>query len=260
MLQYGFMQRAFLVSAIVGIILPCIGMVLMQRKHSMLGDALSHSALAGVCMGLLCGWSPTFGSIVACIIACFAVSKIGKRFPYHKEVAIAVILSLGIGLSSVLADFVKSGVNFNSYLFGSIVAISMDEFYLILGLGIILLCLYIKFYYAFMFYAYDEKEALKHGVSVRRIEVIYTFMIGIAISISARIVGALIVSSLLVIPCACGVMTGKSYLASLLYAILYSLCFMFVGLTVSYYFDLRPGGTIVLLSCLVFGLICLKKK
>ena len=260
MLQYAFMQRAFLVSIVVGIIFPCIGIVLMQRKHSMLGDALSHSALAGVCMGLLFGWSPTVGSIIACIIACFAVSGIGKKFPYHKEIAIAVILSLGIGLSSVLADFVKTGVNFNSYLFGSIVAISIEEFYLIIALGIVLMLLYRKYYYAFMFYAYDEKEALRNGISIRHVEVIYTFMIGIAISISARIVGALIVSSLLVIPCACGVMTGKSYRSAFMHSILYSLCFMISGLCVSYYFDLRPGGTIVLISCFIFGLLCLRKR
>lgn len=252
MLAYEFMQRAFIVAIFIGVLIPFIGLILVLRRYSMLGDALSHVALSGVCLGVIAGYNPTFGSITACIIASMAVSYIGRNIKNYKEIAIAIIMSLGVGLTGILSGFVNSSVNLNSFLFGSIVSISDSEFYTIIILASLMLVILVIGYQYFMFYAFNEEEAKHYGIKVLFIDAIFTFMIGITISISARIVGALIISSLLVIPPACGLILGKSYKSTLIVSIILSIVFMVSGLIVSYYFDLRPGGTIVTLGCLVY--------
>lgn len=261
MFEYEFMQRAFMAGIIISILIPCVGLVLVLKRYAMLGDALSHSALAGVCAGLIVGWSPTFGAIIACVVATIIVSYMGKRIRNNKEIAIALIMSLGIGLSGVLTGFISSSVNISSFLFGSIVAVTSNDFYMILVLAIIVLIIFVKYYYALMFYAYSEEDAKQAGVHMRYIDTLFTIMIGVTISISARIVGALIISSMLVIPAACGMLLGKSYRGALLYAIALSVIVMITGLVLSYYIGLKPGGTIVVVSCIIYMLLlCCKRK
>lgn len=260
MLSYGFMQRALFVGLCVSIAIPCVGLILVLRKFSMLGDALSHTALAGVCFGLVVGISPTIGAIMSCIIASFSVSIIGKRMKYNEEIAIAVILSLGVGISGILSNYIKSSVNINSFLFGSIISISGREFALVIALTILILIIFFKYYYEFMFYAFNEKEAQKHYVNTRKIDILFTILIGLTISISARVVGALIISSLLVLPVACGLILGKSYKSTLLIAIFLSMLFVLSGLTISYYIGLSPGGAIVILGSITLMIILLYKK
>lgn len=227
----------------------------------MLGDALSHSALAGVCAGLIIGWNPTFGAMLGCVAATIVVSYIAKKIRYNKEIAIAVIMSLGIGLSGILTGFISANVNINSFLFGSIVAVSSQEFYTIVILAIVVLALFIKNYYAFMFYAYSEEEGKQAGLQMQYTDILFTVLIGITISISARIVGALIISSMLVIPAACGMIIGKSYFSTLLSSVIISMLMMVAGLTISFYLGLKPGGTVVVLSCIVYiGLLIFHKK
>lgn len=260
MLSYEFMQRAFIVAILISILIPCIGLVLVMRRHAMLGDALSHVALAGVCYGILAGWNPTIGAIGFCVLASFMVSFIGRNMKYNKEIAIAIILSLGVGISGILSSFISSQVNLNSFLFGSIVAISDQEFTTIILLAISILCIFFYGYDYFMFYAFDDQEAKRMGVPIKFVDILYTFMVGITISISARIVGALIVSSLLVIPAACGLILGNSYRSTMMYAIALSLAFMIIGLSISYYLDLRPGGSIILISCICYMAVLILRK
>lgn len=261
MFEYAFMQRALLSGIVISIVIPCVGLILVLKRYAMLGDALSHSALAGVCAGLIIGWNPTFGATIACIIAAIVVSYIAKKIRYNKEIAIALIMSLGIGISGILTGFISSNVNINSFLFGSIVAVSSFEFYTILMLATCVLLLFVKYYYALMFYAYSEEEGKQVGLRMQYIDLLFTVMIGVTISISARIVGALIISSMLVIPAACGMILGKSFFSTLMFGIVISLCTMLTGLTLSYYVGLKPGGTIVVLSCLLYiGLLLFHRK
>lgn len=261
MFAYAFMQRAMMAGIIISIVIPCVGLILVLKRYAMLGDALSHSALAGVCAGLIIGWNPTLGAMISCVAATIIVSFIAKKIHYNKEIAIAVIMSLGIGISGILTGFISSNVNINSFLFGSIVAVSTSEFYTIAILAAVVIVLFIKNYYALMFYTYSEEEGREAGLRMQYTDILFTVMIGVTISISARIVGALIISSMLVIPAACGMLLGKSYFSTLIAAILISLFMMIAGLTISYYTGLKPGGTIVILSCMTYiGLLVSRRK
>lgn len=125
--EYGFMQRAFLVGILLAVITPLIGMTVVLKRMSMVGDALAHASLAGVAIGMLFGINPVAGAGGICVVAALAIEAIRRRLPRYSENAIAIVMSAGIGLAGVLSGFVKNSANFNSFLFGSIVSISTAE-------------------------------------------------------------------------------------------------------------------------------------
>ena len=118
--EYGFMQRAFLVGILLAVITPLIGMTVVLKRMSMVGDALAHASLAGVAIGMLFGINPVAGAGGICVVAALAIEAIRRRLPRYSENAIAIVMSAGIGLAGVLSGFVKNSANFNSFLFGSI--------------------------------------------------------------------------------------------------------------------------------------------
>jgi hypothetical protein len=117
--QYDFMRRRFIVGILLAVIIPCIGVIVVFKRLSLIGDALSHTSLAGVAIGLLLGINPVLGAIAACLLAAFGIEAIRKRIPRYSELSIAIVLSVGVGLAGVLSGFVKNTANFNSFLFGA---------------------------------------------------------------------------------------------------------------------------------------------
>ena len=253
-LQYGFMQRAFLVGILLAVITPCIGITIVLKRMSMIGDALSHSSLAGVVLGLILGVNPVAGAVVMCIVAALGIEAIRKKIPRYSEVAISIVMSAGIGLAGVLSGFVENGASLNSFLFGSIVSISEGELALVVVISVLVLA-------AVLFYiGFDENAARISGVSVRNINFLFTILTALTVSIASRTVGTLIVSSMLVVPVACGMQMAKSYKGTLICAIIVAVCTTIAGLFLSYYAGLKPGGMIVLLEVAWFVVVMTVKS
>ncbi|HZJ99554.1 MAG TPA: metal ABC transporter permease [Tissierellaceae bacterium] len=258
--EYAFMQKAFMVGIMLAIIIPCIGVVVVLKRLSMIGDALSHTSLAGIAAGLIMGINPVLGAIVLSIIAALGIEIIRKRMPRYAEMSIAIIMSAGIGLAGVLSGFVKNATNFNSFLFGSIVAISDFELYLVSLISILVFLTFILLYKELFYVSMDEKSARLAGIPVNTVNFIFTILTAVTVSVAARTVGALIVSSLMVVPVACAMQFGKSYKQTVIYSIISAVLFTVVGLFISYYAHLKPGGTIVLVGILALLLIMIFKK
>lgn len=261
MFEYAFMQRAFLVGILLAIIIPLIGVIVVLKRLSMIGDALSHTSLAGVALGLLLGIDPIVGAVVACVVAAFSIEAIRKKIPRYAEISISIIMSVGIGLASVLTGFIDDGAAFNSFLFGSIVAISDTEVLLVLIVTVIVVATFLLLYKELMFITFDEQGAVLAGLPVKKINFIITLLTAITVSVAARSVGALIVSSLMVIPVACAMQVANSYKKTVIYSVLFAVLFTVVGLVLSYYFNLKPGGTIVLTGVIVLiPLMVIRRK
>lgn len=253
MFQYAFMQKAFLVGILLSIIMPSIGMIVILRRLSMIGDALSHTSLAGVAGGLLMGINPVIGAMFITVISALGIEFIRKKIPKYSELSIAIIMSSGIGLAGVLSGFVKSSANFNSFLFGSIVSISQFELYFVTGVTLFVSLSFLLLYKELQYIAFDEEAALLSGVPVRSVTTLFTILTGLTVAIASRTVGALIVSSMMVIPGACAMQFSKSFKQTIGISILFAIFFNVVGLILAYRFNTRPGGTIVLLG--VFTLL-----
>ena len=244
MLQYGFMQRAFITGILLAVIAPLIGITIVLKRMSMIGDALSHASLAGVALGLLLGINPILGAMGICLFAALGVEAIRRKIPRYSEMAISIIMSTGIGLAGILSGFVKNGTNFNSFLFGSIISISKDELKIVCVISVlVLLCVLLLYRIS--------------GVPVKTINFIFTLLTALTVSIASRTVGTLIVSSMLVIPIACGMQVGRSYKAVMIIGVITALVTTVIGLTLSYYVGLKPGGTIVLLEVVCFLILAL---
>lgn len=260
MFQYAFMQKAFLVGIFLAIIIPLIGVIVVLKRLSMIGDALSHTSLAGVALGLLLGIEPIVGAVVVCVVAAFSIETIRRRLPRYAEISISIIMSVGIGLASVLTGFIDDGAAFNSYLFGSIVAITDTEVLMVIIVTVIVVATFLLLYKELMFITFDEQGAILAGLPVKKINFVITLLTAITVSVAARSVGALIVSSLMVIPVACAMQIANSYKKTVLYSVLFAVAFTVVGLVLSYYFNLKPGGTIVLTGVVVLIPLMVAKK
>ena len=257
MLEYLFMQRALLAGVLLAVIIPCIGIVVVLKRLSMIGDALSHTSLAGVAGGLVIGINPILGAVCATILAALGIEAVRKRIPQYAELSISIIMSAGIGLAAILSGFVKNAANFNSFLFGSIVAISDFELALVIGISAAVMLAFLLLYKELFFLALDERSARLAGVPVKTVSFLFTILTAATVSIAARTVGALVVSSLMVLPVVCAMQLKKSFQKTLLYSICFAVFFTVAGLFLAYYARLKPGGTIVLLGVVTLLVVLL---
>jgi zinc transport system permease protein len=259
-LQYGFMRRAFAVGILLAVIIPCIGIVVVLKRLSMIGDALSHSSLAGVAAGLIMGINPVLGAAAACVAAALGIEAIRKKIPQYSEMSIAIVMSAGVGLAGVLSGFVKNAANFNSFLFGSIVAISDLEMYIVVCVSAAVSLAFVLLYKELFYIALDERAARLAGVPVGPVNFVFTILTAVTVSVAARTVGALIVSSMMVVPVACAMQFGKSYRQTVVFSVCFAVAFTVAGLFAAYFARLKPGGAIVLLGVACLLLIIAAKR
>ncbi len=249
--QYEFMQKAFLVAVLISLIAPCIGVVIVLKRLSNIGDATSHSALAGIAFGLMIGINPIVGAIVFSLLAVMSIELFRRVFGKYGEISTSVVMSAGVGLTAVFSGFINSNTGLNGFLFGSIVAISDFELYLTIGICAAVLIISGILYKELFYITFDEEAAYLSGMPVKGINLVFMLLTAITVSVASRTVGALMVSSLMVIPVACAMMIAKSYKSTFIYSVLFALGFTVSGLFMSYYLDLKPGGTIVLIGVAV---------
>ncbi len=250
------MIRTLLVSLMISIIIPLIGIVIVNRGTSMMGDALSHVSLAGVALGLILSINPLIGAIFACVIGAFSIEKIRKKFPQFGDMATAIITSMGLGLAALLSDFSPGGSSFDAYLFGSIASVSRLDVVIVLITFILVVAISLIYYFGLLSIAIDPQLAKMSGVNVARINSIFTLLSALTIALSAKIIGALMVTSLIVLPVASSLLISKSYKATFLNTLVLGLIYTLSGVILSYYFDLKPGGAIVVIASLGM-LVCL---
>lgn len=257
---YEFMQKAFIVAILISIITPLIGNTIVLKRLSSIGDALSHSSLAGVSIGLVFGLNPTFSAVLFSILAGIIIEYIKSAFPKYSEISTAVVLSFGVGLAAIFSGFVKNPSSFNSFLFGSIITISNYELFVVVILSIIVILTVTILYRELFYIAFDEESASLSGIKVKIINYIFTILTAIVVSISARTVGALIISSLLVLPISCSLLISNSYKQNLFFSMFFAFLFTITGLFISFFYDLKPGGTIILIGIFVLLILLIFKR
>lgn len=246
--KYAFMRNAFITALLLSITCACLGQVMVLKRLSMTGDALSHNSLAGVALGFILAINPTIGAMLIAVLAAFTIEFLRTLFPRYAEIGIAILMSLGIGLAAVLSGFTPTYANFNSFLFGSLVAVSNFELILVISLTISVLLIYILLYKELFYICFDEKGARLVGIRVKLISAIFTLITAVTISVAARTAGTLIVSSLMVLPFATALLFKQSYFRTLLISMFFGMFNCSVGLFLSFYKYLSTGGTIVLVS------------
>ncbi len=255
-----FMQRAFIVAVLISIITPMIGNVIVLKRLSTIGDALSHSGLAGVTIGLCVGINPVLSAVAVSVLAAITIEYIRRGFPNYSELATAIVLSFGVGLAAVFSGFVKNAATLNSFLFGSIVAISDFEMWTVIMLSVLVIVVAVLLYRELFYVTFDEEGARLSGVAVKSVNLIFTVLTAIVVSVASRTVGVLVISSLMVVPVACAMLVSKSYKQNIVLSVIFALCFTITGLLITAFYDIKPGGTIVLVGIGVLLILLLMHK
>ena len=255
MLSHGFMARAFASGIVLGAVIPLVGVVVVLKRLSMIGDALSHTSLAGVAAGMIAGINPVAGATVACMAAALAIETIRRRLEGRADLAVAVIMATGVGLAGVLSGFVPNSSTFSSFLFGSIVTVSDEELRAVVAVGVLVALACVAFSRELFWVTLDERAARLAGVRVTAVNFGFVLLCALTTSIAARTVCALIVSSMMTVPVACALAVSRSWRQMMLVSSGIGVASSAAGLTLSYLFGLKPGGTIVLIEVGILALI-----
>ncbi|NMA38128.1 MAG: metal ABC transporter permease [Papillibacter sp.] len=260
MLNFVFMQNAVFVSACIAILCPCIGVILVLRRYSMIGDTLAHSSLAGVTLGLVCGQNPVLGAFVFTSVCGALIEFLRTYFKRYTDLILSIVLSLSVGIAITIISSGKLRVNADSFMFGSILTVTRTDMYMVLALSIISVLTIIFLYHRLVYIAYDEEAARIAGVKVRLINYIFSVLVASAIAVSIRIVGVLVLSSMIALPVATALQLGKGFRLTLIFSIIFSVIDIMSGLFISYYLNVAPGGFTALVSVAVLIIVLLVKR
>jgi zinc transport system permease protein len=247
--QYGFMQRALISGIAVAISCSVIGLFLVLRRQSLYGDALSHVAFGGIAIGLFANISPIWMAFIVSISASLGITKLRQSTKIPADSAVAVLLSSGLAIGVVLIGLAGGfSLDLYSFLFGSILLISSQDQVMILIITAIVLVIMYKIYRKLMYIAFDEEQANVSGIDVTKLNYLFIVLASVTVITSLRLVGVLLISSLIVIPNITAVMFGKGFKKTALISIIIAVLSVIAGIVISYIMNLAPGGTIVIIS------------
>ncbi len=260
-LSYEFMQRALEGGALVAIICSSLGVFLVLKRLSLLGDGLAHVAFAGVALGLLAGIDAVLSSLVLTTVGALGVHEIINRTKVYGETATAIVLSVGLGLAVLLIGLAKGfNADLLSYLFGSILALGPVDLAIMAAVLVASIVFLALFYRRLVFTAFNPEIALTSGVDVKLVDKLLIVIVAMAVVVGMRAVGILLVSALLVMPASAAFQLAGSFRRTLLISVAIALACVEAGIIVAFYFDLPPSGAIVMLLFLAFiGAAILKR-
>lgn len=259
--QYTFMVRALATGLLIAGIAPLIGIFLVLRRYSLMADTLSHVALAGVAIGLFFKVPPIATALIAATVSAVSLERLRSTKRVYGETALSLFLSGSLALAIVLLGL-GGGLNAQvfAYLFGSIVTVSVTDLITIGVLSAVVMVGLLWCYRELVFISFDEETARTSGIAVDRLNVWFMALSAVAITLAIPIVGILLVSALMVIPVVAALQLRTSFKKTLLLAEAISVGSTLLGLLLSFYFNIVPGGAIVLTMLVVFGLIGLVAK
>ncbi len=260
--HYTFILHGLSAGIIVAIIAPMVGIFLVLKRYSLIADTLAHVSLAGIAIGLLAGINPVFTALGATVLGSLGVERLRTSKTVYGESALALFLSGSLALAIVLISLARGfNTNLFNYLFGSIVTVTINDVYTILGLAVVVIAVLAFFYRELIYVTFDEDAAQVSGVNTRRINTILIVLAALVVSLSIPIVGVLLIGALIVIPVIAALQLRASFARTILYAEIISVFSVVAGIISSFYLDISAGGTIVLLMLAIFfGIFVFKKK
>ncbi|WP_336338218.1 metal ABC transporter permease [Haloarcula brevis] len=266
--EYTFMYRAILVGLCVGVIAPLIGTFLVHRQLALIGDALAHTAFAGVAVGLFLngvlelGVSPYLTAVVVAVLAALLIELISEATDAYNDVSMAIVLSTGFALGTVLISLNAGGlaVGINQYLFGNLSTVSAENAVIMLGLFAVVVGTVALTRNQLLYVTFDETAAAVSGLPVvwyNRLMVMLTALVVVG---AMQIMGVILVAAMLVVPVAGATQVSRSFSESLLVSIVLAELAVVLGIGVSYYAGATAGGVIVLVAVGIYVLAVLAGK
>ncbi|MBR0402956.1 metal ABC transporter permease [Candidatus Saccharibacteria bacterium] len=247
MFSYDFMLRALIVGLLISLTSALIGVSIVLRKNSMLGDGLSHVAFGAFAIAIMLGFTPIYIAIPITILASFTILHLSQKQSGDAILAIISASALAIG---TLAISVGKGTNIdiNGYLFGSILSVSWTDVWLSLIVAIITIILYVFLYHRIFAIAMDSEFAKSIGIKVNLYDTIFSIICSIVVVLGMRLLGALLISSLIIFPTLIAKNLAKSFKGVVITASIISCITFVIGLVLSYLLNTPTGATVVLVN------------
>ena len=252
-LQYDFILRAILVGSLIALSSSFLGIFLVLKKQSMIGDGLAHVSFATIAIALLLNKSPLLVSIPLVILSSFLILKLNEKASLHGDAAIGLIsscaMALGVLISSVAKGF---NVDLFSYLFGSILVISKLDVILSIILSILVIFLIILFYNDLFAITYDEEFAEVIGLNSKAMNYLIAILTSITVVLGIRVVGTMLISSMIIFPTVTALQVSKGFKDTILISAIVSISSVILGTFISYILNIPTGATIVIINSIFF--------
>ncbi len=248
-LSYGFIQKGLITGIAIAIICSLMGIFLVLRRYSLFGDAISHMAFGGISVGMLVGVYPLWTAFAVSVLGALGITKLRKSTKISGDAAIAVLLVSGFGIGVLLISATDGfKVDLFSFLFGSILLISLEDTLFILGIsaGIVVTLTVLR--KQLLHLTFDEEQAKVSGLNTDRLNYIFVILASVTVIMSMRLVGVLLISALIVLPNITSMLFGKGFKKTVILSMSVSVFSVVSGIFASYYLDLAPSGTIVMIS------------
>jgi zinc transport system permease protein len=261
LLGASFIQRAFLISIIVGILSSILSIFIVLKKMSLIGDGLAHTAFGGLALGYFLNLIPFWVAGVTVVSGSVGITKATRSTRITSDAAIAVFLQLGLASGIVLLSIAHGfGIDIESLLFGSILVVTQDQIVTALLVLVITLVVVFLFFKELVYVTFDETQARASGLKTWFFDYLISVLAGLVVVISIPIVGVLLISSLLVLPALISIQIARSFKQTVVLSPIIGLIMVVCGLFISIIVDAAPGGTIVLTGLAIFAAVLLIKK
>jgi ABC-type Mn2+/Zn2+ transport system permease subunit len=252
-LSYGFIQRALLTGAVLGVTCALLGVFVVLRRMAFIGVGISHAALGGVAIGLLAGLPPVAAAGVFSVIVAWVIGWITRRGEVSEDTAIGVFfptaMALGVALISLSQTYRQDLLG---YLFGNILSVGPGDLWLLLALAGVSLGVLALFFKEFLFLGVDEEAAKAAGLPAAFLSYLLLTILAVTIVAAMKLVGIIMVSAFLVVPAATGQTLGGSVRGMVWFSVASALLSVFAGLWLSWLWNLPSGASVVLFAAALF--------
>ncbi|WP_078577075.1 metal ABC transporter permease [Salipaludibacillus agaradhaerens] len=266
--QLTFLERGIIAGLIVGFICPIIGAFLLVRRMTIISEGLSHITLTGIAVGIVLMQSPAtnfinplYTGVLFSLIGSLLVEKLRQIYRHFQELAIPIILSAGIGLSALLISISPSNnTEWFNYLFGSIVTVTLTDLLFIVVTGIVMISIVLLFYKELLSISFDQEFAITSGISVKKMNFLFSILIALVISMSMKVIGILLVGAMVTLPVAVSIQFAKSFRQVVFIGIIVGEISVIGGIIMSIYFNIATGGMIVVTGVIILIISVIIKR
>lgn len=256
-----FMIKAMLTGGFIALSCSILGVFLVLKNMSLIGDGLAHVSFAAIALGLLLAKEPIIVSIPVVVTASFLIIFLKERGRINEDASIGMLSSFSIAVGVIIASVAKGfNVDLFSYLFGSILFISQSEM-IVSGLLALTVIMFLFLNYEDLFsISFDENFAKVSGLKVKKMNYTISVLSSITVVLGIRVVGTMLISSLIVFPAVSALQISKSFKETIAFSVVFSMIAVFTGIIISYILDIPTGASIVVVNSIIFVLTMILKK
>ncbi|MBU0660627.1 metal ABC transporter permease [Patescibacteria group bacterium] len=252
-LSYPFMIRALIAGGVVAVLLGWLGVFVVTRKMSFIGDGIAHASLAGIALAVLVGWAPIPVAVVFAVIIALGIYMLEQKTNMSSDMAIAMMFTTGMAIGILLLNAYEGyQPELISYLFGNILLINSIDLITIVSVGAAMVLLLALYYRQMLFSTFDPTGAYLSGLKPGRYDMLLYVMTAVTVILSIKLVGIILVSALLVTPSSIAKLFAHSFKQFTILAVVCAVIIVYVGLISSYYLDVPSGAMIILVGTGLF--------